>query len=386
MSGAKGQWKSAVDPKSGKEYYYHTVTRETQWRKPMEMASDKEKRRMMEKEAKQKDFFASMEANILNSLSQGVVPGTNTESEVQRLASRMLPKRGERPELERTISSMDETMFRDLIRRQPSIHQPKQVETIQSTVSSLGGFESIIRQPSRLASVSEMFNNIPDEESIHSEDRADFDGNASGRSDGGAFNMSTGSGFGLSWEETAALKKLSAIAKEMGDSEDDRNDDLPQEISLLENVSKIKMGSMPSKSSLRSKAKSDGSPMFQKAKNIGGRELDFDPSDSDDSDDDDDDGPAVRPAVTRRNTCGTMYVKTTMSAPDIDATIKVGSVSYFQTFVEIVVAHPTSASAHVYSASVVSLGPIFSLLSLSILKRTIYTKFSMILENPMGLL
>lgn len=242
MPAAKGQWKSAVDPKSGKEYYYHTVTRETQWRKPMELASDKEQRKMIEKEAKQKDFFASMEANILNSLSQGVVPGTNNESEVQRLASRKLSKRGERPELERTISSMDETMFRDLIRRQPSIHQPKQVETIQSTVSSLGGFESIIRQPSRLASVSEMFNNIPDEESIHSDDNTDFDGNASGRSDAGAFNMSAGSGFGLSWEETAALKKLGAIAKEMKDSEDDKNSDLPQEISLVDkDVSKINL-------------------------------------------------------------------------------------------------------------------------------------------------
>jgi hypothetical protein len=220
MTDAKGQWKSAKDPKSGKEYFYHTVTRETQWRKPMDLASDEEKRKMVAKEAKQKDFFASMEANILNSLSQGVVPGTNTESEVQGL-SRKLSKRGERPELERTISSMDDTMIRDLIRRQPSIHQPKHVETIQSTVDSLGGFESIIRQPGRLASVSEMFNNIPTD-STHSEDQADFDGNASSRSDGGDFNMSTDSGFGLSWEETAALKKLGAIAKEMKDSEDDK--------------------------------------------------------------------------------------------------------------------------------------------------------------------
>jgi hypothetical protein len=379
MPGAKGQWKSAADPKSGKEYYYHTVTRETQWRKPMDLASDEEKKKMVAKEAKQKDFFASMEANILNSLSQGVVPGTNNESEVQGLISRKLSKRGERPELERTISSMDDTMIRDLIRRQPSIHQPKQVETIQSTVSSLGGFESIIRQPSRLASVSEMFNNIPND-STHGEDDADFDENASGRSDGGDFNMSSDSGFGLSWEETAALKKLGAIAKEMKDSEDDKNSDLPQEISLVDkDLSKLTVDPSPTKNV---RSKSDSGPLFQKAKKMGGRELDFDPSDSDD-DDDDDDGPAVRPTVTRRNTCGTMYVKTTMAAPDIDATIKVGSVSYSQTFVEIFVAHPSSA--HVYSVSVVSLGPIFSLLSLS-LKRTMNTKFSTMFEKAMGLL
>eukprot|EP00980_Cylindrotheca_fusiformis_P011082 scaffold2551_cov113-Cylindrotheca_fusiformis.AAC.21 len=302
MPESKGQWKSAVDPRSGKTYYYHTVTRETQWRKPLELASDAEKRKMAEKEAKQKDFFASMEANILNSLSQGVLPGSSQESEVERLASRKISVRGERPELERTISAMDESVLRDLIRRQPSIHQPKKVESIQSTVSSLGGFESIIRQPSRLASVSEMFSDIPDEES-------------NDHSDDNALHMSLGSGFGLDWEETAALKKLGAIAKEMTDSEDDKPSDMPQEISLKgKDLSKMKTAPMPSRST---RSKSDSGSMFQKAKNIGGRELEFDS----DSDDDDDDQDAVRP-VTRRNTCGTMYVKTTMSAPDIDATIK----------------------------------------------------------------
>jgi len=308
----KGQWKSAVDPKSGKTYYYHTVTRETQWRKPLELASDEEKRKMEEKEAKQKDFFAAMEANILNSLAQGVLPGTGTDTEVQRLASRKPSHREGRPALERTISAMDESVLRDLIRRQPSIRQTKKVESIQSTVSSLGGFESIIRQPSRLASVNEMFNDLPDEESNNSEDIADFDGHASNRSDGGTFNMSTGSGFGLSWEETAALKKLGAIAKEMKDAEDDKTPSQDTKVETF--VSKISAAPKPTKGSRRTK--SDG--VFQKAKNIGGRDLDFDPSDSDDDEGDS----CVRPTVTRRNTCGTMYVKTTMSAPDIDATVK----------------------------------------------------------------
>ena len=42
----------------------------------MELASNDEKQAMEDKERKQKDFFAAMEANILASMSQGVVPGT----------------------------------------------------------------------------------------------------------------------------------------------------------------------------------------------------------------------------------------------------------------------------------------------------------------------
>jgi len=297
----KGKWKSVVDPKSGKTYFYHTVTRETQWRKPSELASNEEKRKMDEKEAKQKDFFAAMEANILNSLSQGVLPGTGTETEVQRLASRKPSYREGRPALERTISAMDETVLQDLIRRQPSIHQPKKVESIKSIVSSLGGFESIVRQPSRLESVSEMFNDLPDEGN-NLEDKA---------GDEGALNMSISSGFGLSWEETAALKKLGAIAKEMNDAGNGETADASKDIKVEgEDTSKIDVVPMPN-AAIR--AKSDG--VFQKAKIIG---SDFDFSD-DDSDDED---KAVRPAVARRNTCGTIYMKTTMSAPDIDATIK----------------------------------------------------------------
>ena len=64
-------WRSAVDPSSGKTYYYHIKTRETQWLKPLEMASREEKEALAAKERRQKEFFAAMEANILQSIAQG---------------------------------------------------------------------------------------------------------------------------------------------------------------------------------------------------------------------------------------------------------------------------------------------------------------------------
>jgi len=30
----QGVWKEVMDPKSGKPYYYHTITRQTRWKRP----------------------------------------------------------------------------------------------------------------------------------------------------------------------------------------------------------------------------------------------------------------------------------------------------------------------------------------------------------------
>jgi len=63
-------WETAIDPATGRTYYFDSVTRETQWEKPpeikaMERAKRKEKRRQ------DKLFFKEMERNIHNSLARG---------------------------------------------------------------------------------------------------------------------------------------------------------------------------------------------------------------------------------------------------------------------------------------------------------------------------
>jgi hypothetical protein len=363
---------------------------------------------MEEKEKKQKDFFSSMEANILNSLSQGVVPGTPNDAAaaLKRKKSSRAPITGdERPELVRTISTMDVTMLRDLIRRQPSyrdVNSNNTTSTRSIQVGELetgrrgsamrdgfgGSFVSIKSERQQLDplaegfgddSLPELFSYLPDgDPDISFESSFDM-GNMSNRSDGGKFNESSNTGFGLTWEETQALKKLASITKEMIDVESEDDLDLGDESpSAGAKFQGGAAGATPSWKAKESKAMRDlpreiefdddseseveATPQqslgsapasaFQKPKDIGGaralpRELDFE--DSDDSDDSEaepnlaptpmmkqksvrisdekkspkTDPVAVRPEVRRRNTCGTLYVGTTMSAPDKDATIKV---------------------------------------------------------------
>lgn len=381
-------WKSAQDPNTGRTYYYHEITRETQWRKPPELASEAERKAMEEKERKQKDFFAAMEANILNSLSQGQVPGTPTLATMERRKSSRRPV--ERPELVRTISTMDDIVLKNMIQRQPSFRNiPKSALSKTASLnpndfenakrpSHIGAedFESFVSlmsdhtrrlDPLQEAtardddSLPELFSYLPDEGEYSVSEFTT--GDSSFRSDGGKLNESSLTGFGLTWEETQALKKLATITKEMIQAEKEEEEeqkknglnptwkakdnkgmrDLPREIELDE--SDDESDSVPETSA--------SVPPFQKAKDIGGRDFDFDSDEEEDDDDDDtdtdeeeetldmaptpmqskaskttlptkkEDVVPQRPEIKRRNTCGTLYVGTTMSAPDKDATIKV---------------------------------------------------------------
>lgn len=68
-------WKSATDKKSGKIYYYNTITMESTWEKPEELSTPSERFEKEMHKRKQKDFFAQMESNIKNNLSAGIIPG-----------------------------------------------------------------------------------------------------------------------------------------------------------------------------------------------------------------------------------------------------------------------------------------------------------------------
>ena len=71
-------------------------------------------------------------------------------------------------------------------------------------------------------SLPELFSYLPDEGADEDDSMNDLgDSMQSLRSDGGKFNESSLTGFGLTWEETQALKKLASITKEMIDSEND---------------------------------------------------------------------------------------------------------------------------------------------------------------------
>lgn len=62
-STARVAWRVAVDPKTKRPYYYHPVTRETTWKKPVALA---------EQEAREKrQFFFAMENNIRSKLRAG---------------------------------------------------------------------------------------------------------------------------------------------------------------------------------------------------------------------------------------------------------------------------------------------------------------------------
>ena len=64
-------WRKAICPHTSKTYYWNIHTRESRWKKPLELASAEEREAIQSKERKQRDFFESMERNILKRLENG---------------------------------------------------------------------------------------------------------------------------------------------------------------------------------------------------------------------------------------------------------------------------------------------------------------------------
>lgn len=64
-------WRTAVDPNTKKIYYWNIHTRESRWKKPIELATPAEREEMERKEREQRSFFEDMEKNILKRLQDG---------------------------------------------------------------------------------------------------------------------------------------------------------------------------------------------------------------------------------------------------------------------------------------------------------------------------
>jgi len=326
----------------------------------MELATDEEKSAMEEKEQKEKDFFAAMEANILNSLSRGVIPGASAQdtaikeeqsegtpelernpsgikqqSSFRRLGSRARSRAG-RPELVRTISTMDESVLQDVIRRQPSFRSVKsglskkepslQIDDLREFLGSRPG---PTRQNDSMCSSSQGSDSILEtlEEDV-------------GES---TFNISVDSmpdADDLNWNETRALTKLFSITKEMIDADEEHpNKNDRRSVNTIAGTT-IRDGNTPTPTrTLRRVTDGDLGRTLARALP---RELELeDPGEKKER-------PSLNvprgkraarmlansgktaadllrppvPTVQRRNTCGTMYIRTTMSAPDKDATIR----------------------------------------------------------------
>jgi hypothetical protein len=249
------EWKSAVDPKSGRAYYYNARTRETQWRKPMELASPSEQKEMAMKERKQKEFFAAMERNILRNIAQGQVPGTPMEDK-KMPSSTSSPSSSalEKPRMVRTISGMNDSILRELVKRVPSTRRttkmPRDASLEIDDLMMMKEDFSVLQQSGSNLSMSAMKVSLADLE----------------------FDMNDDSS-PLTREENRVLQELAKTAEQM---------------TLVSGSKIVTPEDTPSLS------KSLTKPVLGKP-GLGGR----------------------------RNTCGTIYVGTTMSAPDKDATIKV---------------------------------------------------------------
>mmetsp|Transcript_32249 Transcript_32249/g.47444 ORF Transcript_32249/g.47444 Transcript_32249/m.47444 type:complete len:656 (+) Transcript_32249:166-2133(+) len=306
--GKSRAWRSAVDPKTGRTYYYDIVTRETQWRKPLELASEEEKIKMAEKEKKQRDFFSAMEANILKNIQYGSLHGKTSisfDGEEERDKLSQLQKEQRKPSFEqgmkglsvppqaprgmemkaaagtkpkaslakprmvRTISNMDDNVLAELTRVKEKRESPNSVANITNSSTSQAKRNTVNKLKAiSMRSARSTSGNLENIEVMYSM------GSTISKS---SLDYSTSFDGSSSDEEDRKIQGVRIVAEEMS------------RISLGE-------GDGPLKNDGSTKS---ASPGYKKGRSS-----------------------LQKPVLKKRNTCGTLYVGSTMSAPDKDATIK----------------------------------------------------------------
>jgi len=310
--GIMSEWQSAVDPKSGRTYYYNVRTRETQWRKPLELASEAERDEMERKERTQREFFSSMEANILKSMAAGkVVENSQKPQNSERKKSNERGKLRRSPPV-RTISSMDECLLRDLVKNVPTSDE------VYKRVS-----ERFLPMQKILEASSPEQSNFKAPPLQKSKD-----------------------GFGMSDEDIKAMQDLTDITQEMStlgsnldleysissllEPEEDLRSSLKKPVGDLR--SSLKEPAEDLRSSLKQPAEDLRSSLKQPARSINDQHTNSKEGERRNLRDSLERKPVTmkktkpvtkqKPPLMKRNTCGTIYVRTTMSAPDKHATIK----------------------------------------------------------------
>ena len=263
----------------------------------MELATEAERNEMEAKERKQREFFESMEQNILKSMATGQVTVNSP-----RPPSGPLRDSLKRPALVRTISSMESAVLKDLVQRVPS---HRKMERASSSLKSIGrgyGQRNVLSDIAEASSESVM---------------DEFDE--------GSNNL------GLTADESKALAEFASLSQEMGMDESLSNTN--ESMSLNESSSGGVALDLSSSGALDFGLSTDFSVSdWQQADNeVENQAQSEEPADKQSTAENDKNGgnddPRAqltrKPALIKRNTCGTLHVNTTMSAPDKDATIKV---------------------------------------------------------------
>lgn len=384
---AKTMWRTAVDPSSGRTYYFHVETRETQWRKPLELATDAEKEEMRKKEEQQRSFFAAMEANILKNLESGAMVETTQAAEDAERTANFLPTRSvdggttaqeevDRPGLIRTISTMDRQVLSQLVKRQPSNRNlfvdslpadgaagQSPTDVIPPQLRATTSTEFLTNQTKTLSlneypdeSVGQGSNRYESEESIRQESVGTFlsslpddeqGSSRMGRSylsslGAGSFYDTSADDLGITEEEMDELTKLACISDQMSGLETSTATAVTatamttKEEEKQENDSFRYTTAGPRATAIRASMRASMTKIsleVLKEDDISDNSDEADKAEAAPAEerkkalenvcDNGDGGPLQRPKMTRRNTCGTIYVGSTMAAPDKDATIKV---------------------------------------------------------------